>query len=237
VTESGLTSDIRRADRHTFILVPGAGGAATWYWQLVLPLLREAGHEAIPVDLPGADQRAGLPEYAGLVTAAVGGRENVVLVAQSLGGFTAPLVAHMVPVAAIVMVNAMIPIAGETPGAWWDNTGWDRARVDAARRSGYVEAFDLDVYFLHDVPPEIAATGRDWPEADAVFRSTCDFETWPDVTTRVVAGRDDRFFPADFQQRVAGERLGLSPDVLPGGHLIALSRPEELARYLLALPL
>jgi pimeloyl-ACP methyl ester carboxylesterase len=51
---------------------------------------------------------------------------------------------------------------------------------------------------------------------------------------RVVAGADDRLFPAEFQQRLARERLGIEADVLPGGHLIALSQPETLARYLLA---
>jgi hypothetical protein len=48
-----------------------------------------------------------------------------------------------------------------------------------------------------------------------------------------VTGSGDRFFPAEFQQRVARDRLGLDADVLPGGHLIALARPSELANYLL----
>jgi hypothetical protein len=47
-----------------------------------------------------------------------------------------------------------------------------------------------------------------------------------------VAGRDDRFFPLDFQQRVARDRLGLTVDILPGGHLIALSQPLPLAAQL-----
>jgi hypothetical protein len=51
-----------------------------------VPLLREARHEAIAVDLPGDDETAGLPEYTSLVTGAIGGRDDVVLVAQSLGG-------------------------------------------------------------------------------------------------------------------------------------------------------
>ena len=38
----------------TFVLIPGAGGAA-WYWHRVAPLLQDEGHEAIAVDLPGAD--------------------------------------------------------------------------------------------------------------------------------------------------------------------------------------
>ena len=219
----------------SFVLVPGAGGSA-WYWHLVVPLLREAGHEAIAVDLPGDDETAGLPEYADLVTAAIGGRDDVVLVAQSLGGFTAPLAAARSGVRALVFVNAMIPRPGETPGAWWDDTGWDGARVAAAERGGYGTEFDLAVYFLHDVPPEVAAAGEPYqrPEADVVFGSVCDFGSWPAVPIRAVAGADDRFFPAGFQRGLARDRLGIEADVLPGGHLIALSQPGRLAAYLLA---
>jgi hypothetical protein len=49
-----------------------------------------------------------------------------------------------------------------------------------------------------------------------------------------VAGADDRFFPLAFQRRLARDRLGLDVDVLAGGHLLALSQPGPLARYLLA---
>ena len=111
----------------TFVLIPGAGGVA-WYWHLVVPRLQEAGHEAMAVDLPGDDDSAGLPEYTDQVVEAIGDNEDVVLVAQSLGGFTAPLVAATVPVRALVLVNAMIPTPGETPGGWWENTGWSHAR-------------------------------------------------------------------------------------------------------------
>jgi hypothetical protein len=45
------------------VLVPGAGGAA---WSRVVPVLRTLGYVAIAIDLPGADERAGLPEYTGL---------------------------------------------------------------------------------------------------------------------------------------------------------------------------
>ena len=61
----------------TFVLIPGAGGTA-WYWHRVVPLLREAGHEAIPVDLPGEDPAAGLPEYTRLVIDAIGDHDDVV---------------------------------------------------------------------------------------------------------------------------------------------------------------
>jgi pimeloyl-ACP methyl ester carboxylesterase len=221
----------------TFVLIPGAGGDA-WYWHRVAPLLRDAGHDAIAVELPGDDPDAGLSAYADRVLEAIGGRRDVVLVAQSLGGFTAPLVCERAAVRALVLVNAMIPVPGETPGDWGAHTGSGEARKEAARRGGYSETFEDDTYFLHDVPPEVLATGgdRERPEAEAIFANRCDFPAWPAVPTHVIAGRDDRLFPVDFQRRVARERLGVEIDELPGGHLIALSYPRELADRLLAYP-
>jgi pimeloyl-ACP methyl ester carboxylesterase len=219
----------------TFVLVPGAGGVA-WYWHRVVPLLQAAGHDAAAVDLPGDDERAGLATYTDRVIEAIGAHEDVVLVAQSLGGFTAPLVCARAPVRRLVLVNAMIPVPGETPGEWWDHTGSTSARTAAARRSGYSASFDPEIYFLHDVPPEIIASGeaqrRD--EAEIVFTEPCRFGAWPEVPIHVIAGRDDRFFPIDFQRNVARERLHANVDELPGGHLVALSNPRGLADLLLA---
>ncbi|HET6166011.1 MAG TPA: alpha/beta fold hydrolase [Marmoricola sp.] len=221
------------------VLVPGAGGTA-WFWHRVVPLLEEAGHTAAAIDLPGDDEAAGLPEYAELVLAGAAGHDDVVLVGQSIGGFTVPLVARELvargtPPRAIVLLNAMIPAPGETPGAWWDDVDQATARVDAARAGGWSEEFDLDTYFLHDVDPAVAAEGEPYqrPEADVVFSSVCDIGRWPDIPTVVISGADDRFFPLPFQQRIARERLGVEPRVVPGGHLAALSQPGALVDALL----
>jgi pimeloyl-ACP methyl ester carboxylesterase len=217
-----------------FVLIPGAGGMA-WYWHRVVPLLQEAGHEAIAVDLPGDDEKAGLDAYADLVVRAIGDRRDVILVAQSLGGFTAPLVCKRVSPRMLVFVNAMIPLPGETAGAWWGNTGSSPARVAAAKRHGYSEEFDLTTYFFHDVPEDVVrdGAGRERPEAESIFEQRCDFDAWPDVPMHVVVGKDDRFFPHEFQQRVARERLHIDVDEIPGGHLVALSNPRGLADLLL----
>jgi pimeloyl-ACP methyl ester carboxylesterase len=217
-----------------FVLIPGAGGVA-WYWHAVVPELRARGHEAVAVSLPGSDESAGLPEYADAVVAAIGGRRDVVVVAQSMGGFSAPMACARVPVRLLVLVNAMIPLPGETPGDWWDQTGWEQARVAAAQAGGYPAEFDLATYFLHDVPAEVAAAGEEhqYAEADIAFGQPCAIERWPDVPTRVIAGRDDRFFPLEFQRRVARERLGADVDEVPGGHLVALSRPADLTDRLI----
>ena len=218
----------------TFVLIPGAGGIA-WYWRRAVPLLEEAKHEAIAIDLPGDDPQAGLSTYTDRTVAAIGTR-HAILVAQSLGGFTAPLVCERVPVAMLVFVNAMIPVPGETPGEWWGNTGATEARTKAARHGGYSPDFDLATYFLHDLPPDIIKQGEanERSEADSIFGEPCRFGAWPEVPIHVIAGRDDRFFPIEFQRHVARERLDLAVDELAGGHLIALSNPRGLVNQLLS---
>jgi pimeloyl-ACP methyl ester carboxylesterase len=212
-----------------YVLIPGAGGAGS-YWARVIPLLERSGHEVVAVDLPGPDPTAGLAEYADIVVAAAQQFSSVVLVAQSLGGFTAPMAAERLPLQELVLVNAMIPEPGETPGEWGDVTGSAQARERAARLGGYGE-FDLQTYFLHDVDTEgLTEDQRD--ETDTVFGSPCAFTSWPSPT-RVLVGADDRLFPADFQARVAKERLGTDVDIRPGGHLIALAHPEVVADYLM----
>ena len=50
----------------------------------------------------------------------------------------------------------------------------------------------------------------------------------------VLAGRDDRFFPIEFQRRVARERLGKEVQQVPGGLLVVLSNAEGLTARVLA---
>jgi pimeloyl-ACP methyl ester carboxylesterase len=224
----------------TFILIPGAGGSA-WYWHLVAPKLEQRGHEAVPVALPAADDTAGLPEYAAATVRAIGDRDprRVVLVAQSLAGFTAPLVCTQVPVALLVLVNAMIPKPGESPGEWWANTQHDEAKRQQNLRDGRRAGapFDPLEEFFHDVPQPVIdeAWAQGEPrQSGTVFASRCTVKFWPAVPTRVLVARHDRFLPAEFQRRVARERLGISADEMPGGHLVALSQPEKLSARLVA---
>jgi pimeloyl-ACP methyl ester carboxylesterase len=217
----------------TFVLVPGAGGVA-WYWHRVVPLLEESGHDAIAVDLPGDDKQLGLSSNADRVAEAIGSRDAI-LVAQSLAGFTAPLACARTRAQMLIFVNAMIPVPGETAGQWWGNTGATVARAAAAQHAGNSPEFDLATYFLHDVPPDVIrqAETHERAEADIVFGEACRFEGWPDIPIHVIAGRDDRFFPIDFQRRVAKERLRATVDEIAGGHLVALSNPSGLVHQIL----
>jgi pimeloyl-ACP methyl ester carboxylesterase len=208
------------------LLVPGAGGAA-WYWHRVVAELERRGRTAIAVGLPTDDDSAGLAEYAEVVVEAIGDRRPVVLVAQSLGGFTAPLVCERAPVELLILVNAMVPRPGETFNEWWAATGWNDE----------VGEIDMDDAFFHDVPDDVKAeaTKEEPPQSATPLGEPWPLERWPDVPTRFVQGRDDRLFPLAFQRRVARERLGIEVDEVPGGHLVALSRPVELVDTLVAL--
>jgi alpha-beta hydrolase superfamily lysophospholipase len=73
----------------TYALIHGAGDGG-WFWHLVAAELRGRGQEVVAPDLPTEDDAAGLPEYAEAVVEAVGDRGDLIVVAQSFGGFTAP---------------------------------------------------------------------------------------------------------------------------------------------------
>jgi pimeloyl-ACP methyl ester carboxylesterase len=91
---------------------------------------------------------------------------------------------------------------------------------------------------MHDMPDSLAAEmqQRAASQLDERFDDVCTFDSWRSIPIHVVAGRDDRFFPLELlQQRVARERLGVDPVVVSGGHLAALSHPDELAIVLAGL--
>jgi pimeloyl-ACP methyl ester carboxylesterase len=218
----------------TFVLIHG-GGDVGWYWHLVERELRQRGHEAVAPDLPCDDDSAGLGEYANTVVDAIDDRRDLVVVGQSYGGFTAPLVADRLLVDALVLVAGMIPAPGETPADWWDNTGYQQAVQEQARRDGgKTGSVDPFVVFYHDVPRALAeeALSKERSESHTAYHSPWPLDAWPTVPTRFVLCTEDRFFPPDFMRRVVAERLAIIPDEIAAGHCVALSRPRELAEML-----
>jgi SAM-dependent methyltransferase len=219
----------------TFVLIHGAGDVG-WYWHRVEAELRARGHDVVAPDLPAGDESLQLDDYADAVVAAVADRRDLIVVAQSFGGFTAPLVAVRLPVDALVFVAGMIPSPGETPNDWWDRTGYRKAVTEqAARDGGATGNQDPYVSFYHDVPRELAAQAlsneRAHPSA-ACTASPWPLEALPDVPTHFVLCTEDRFFPPEFLRRVVVDRLGIVPDEIAAGHCVALSRPKELADIL-----
>lgn len=225
----------------TVLLIPGAGGQA-WYWHRVVPLL--APHRVVSVDLP-ADSELGLDGYRDLCLAALDSSgsfsEDVVVVGQSMGAYTAALVADSLVQAGrpvrLVFLNAMLPQPGETAGQWWSAVDQSSAAREAALLDGRDPdaEFDLVETFFHDVDPALTAyaleNGRE--QSDVAFGTPFEARDWLSVPTTVIASRDDRLFPLDLQQRLARERLDQEVVVVDGGHLSALSHPDQIAAAIL----
>ena len=200
----------------------------------MVPALRRFGHVPVAVDLPIRDPTAGLAEFTDVVCAALADQDSaqhdgLMIVGQSLGGIVAPLVCERLRAQLLVLLNAMVPMPGESAGDWWTATGHEQARAQYGD-------FDVMRDFFHDVPSDIVAAAFAEPPpggpSERLFADPWPLGHWPSVTTRVLQGTDDRFFPLEFQRRVVRERLGLGLDEMPGGHLLALSQAGELARRL-----
>jgi pimeloyl-ACP methyl ester carboxylesterase len=207
-----------------FAFIHGAGDVG-WYWHLVEAALRERGHATVAPDLPIEDDAAGLSAYADVVVDAIGDLGDVVVVAQSFGGYVAPLVAERVNAHVIVLVAGMVPAPGETAEEMFSNTGWQP-------EPGFEDVRDV---FYHDVPRELAdeALRRgSRRQSDTPGREPWPLPAWPPIPTRYILCRKDRFFPAAWLRPVVEERLGIVPDEIASGHCPALSRPDELARRL-----
>ncbi|MGH9274690.1 MAG: alpha/beta fold hydrolase, partial [Acidimicrobiales bacterium] len=204
----------------TYVLIPGAGGEA-WYWHLVVPLLEAAGHRAVAVDLPASDPHAGLDAYVAAALAAVGEPAgDAVVVGQSLGGFTAPVVAERLGAVELAFVAAMIPKPGETAEGWWGTSGFREVWGD--------QEMDNMEHFFHDLPPALLeeVLERGEPEQTGrVMENPFPLAELPRIRTRGIAATDDRFFPVDFMGRLIRERLGVEPEHVASGHLPALANP------------
>jgi pimeloyl-ACP methyl ester carboxylesterase len=220
----------------TYVLIHGAS-SDSWYWHLVIPELQARGHSVVAPDLPIEDDSAGFCQYADVVIDAIGDRRQLVVVAQSMGGFTAPLVCRRVPVELVILVAAMVPSPGESPGQWWESTGFEEAKRAQDERDGRPSGAGLDplTTFFHDAPADVVAEamGRgERHQSGSPFSQPYPFDGWPAVPTRFLLCRHDRFFPAEFLRRVVTSRLGIVPDEMDGGHLPALSHPAELVARL-----
>jgi pimeloyl-ACP methyl ester carboxylesterase len=169
--------------------------------------------------------RRELSSYADTVVSAIGDRADLVVVAQSFGGYTAPIVCSRVPVELLVLVAAMVPLPGEAAEEMFTNTGYQQAY----KRQQQEDHSDLAVFY-HDVSPDLAAEAlaKGRRQAETPGREPWPLAAWPAVPTKYLLCRNDRLFPGEWTRRVVRERLGLIPDEIDSGHCPALSRPQEL---------
>lgn len=223
----------------TFILIHGAGDVG-WYWHLVEAELRARGHQTVAPDLPAGDDSLTLLDYRDAAVDALHASakqvSDLVVVGQSFGAFTAPLVADRLQAAVLVLVAGMVPAPAEPPDDWWGNVGFTAAVAEQATIDGGLTGNDDPfVAFYADVPRALAEEALNKERAHpspAAGTAPWPLDRWPAVPTRSVVCAQDRFLPPGLQRRLAHDRLGIVPEEIDSGHCVALSRPVELADVL-----
>jgi pimeloyl-ACP methyl ester carboxylesterase len=221
-----------------FVLVHG-GWHGAWCWQPLAAELAGRGHTAVTPELPIGDPDAGAAAYAEAVLAALPAGEPT-LVAHSLAGLVAPLVAAARPVRRIVYLAAMLPEPGrsvdERARAGQRMTRRGIGRGQTAHPDGSTEwrpAAAVETLYP-DSPPERAA----WAAARLRrqhWRITAEpspLVDWPAVPSTYLLCRDDRVIDVDWARAEAPRQAGVVE--LPGDHSPFLARPAELADLLLA---
>ncbi len=222
----------------TIALVHGVCAGA-WCWEPLIPMLIEAGHKPIAVDLPSQDTTATFSDYAQVVVEALAGSDDdVVLVGHSTGGLTIPLVAEQRPVRELVYVCGAIPVPGKSVA----DTGVEWRSVDPTEWQTYGEDGSFSIspdgfrrHVCQDVEPTLLddAIAQLRPQSLTPFTEPCPLTSFPSVPSRYILCRDDHIVSPDWSRKASPERLGVQPIELPGSHSPMASRPGELVSVLL----
>jgi pimeloyl-ACP methyl ester carboxylesterase len=226
----------------TFALVHGAwlGG---WSWDAVAPLLRQAGHQVVAVDLPAEDGAATFETYAEVVCAALGeATDDVIAVGHSYGGNTIPLVATRRPVRHLVYVAALVPEIGRSmvdqmrDDPEMLNPAHLRAlsKPDDQLRRHWADLAAARELICHDCDDPTAAQtiGRLRPQCLRPGMLPSPLDAFPAVPATYVVCDADRFVGPGWSRRVARGRLGADIVELSSGHSPMLSQPRALADVL-----
>jgi pimeloyl-ACP methyl ester carboxylesterase len=229
----------------TYALVHGAWHGA-WCWERLTPLLQQAGHDVVTMDLPCEDGAATFDSYADVVCAALTGcDDDVVLVGHSYGGNTVPLVAARRPIRHLVYLCAMIPDIGRSLFDQLSdelemlNPAYEQALSVPDEQLRQVWA-DLDIacamfYGDCDEPTAKAALDRLRPQSACPAILPCSLTEFPPVKTTYVVCSDDQMLRPEWSRQTARERIGAELIELPGDHSPFYSRPSVLADVLLGL--
>ena len=224
-----------------------AAGGGAWCWDLLAAELARRGHTGpSPRTCPPATRARERPSTPRSVTAALAGEtalageRDVVLVAHSLAGLCAPLVAAAGAGAPVVYLAAMLPEPGRSvderarEGDRQTRRGIGRGQtVNDGRVDAWIPQAAIE-WLYPDSPPAAAraAAARLRPQHWRITAEPSPLTEWPDVPARYLLCRDDKVIDADWARAAAPRHAELVE--LPGDHSPFLARPAELADLLLA---
>jgi pimeloyl-ACP methyl ester carboxylesterase len=217
----------------TFALVHGQcqGG---WCWNLLVDELARRGHESVAPDLPCDDTTATWDTFAEVITNALSGVDDPVLVGHSLGAMTIALVARRRPVKLLVYLCPSTPVATPSPGMppSFQEATRDVGKSDELGRDWWQPEEAARLIYRH-LDPALAtwAAERLRPEAD---HGTFPLPAPPKLPSVYFYATDDEIYTPESRRWAARNIFGVEPIEIAGGHFPMLERPSELADLLVA---
>lgn len=237
---------------HPVLLIHGAWQGA-WVWDGLLPVLAEAGHRPLAIDLPGNGTDATPPEtvtfgdhLAAGASALASFDAPAVIVAHSGGGVLATALAETNPdrVSALVYVAGMMLPSGMTfPEFTAPFVARDpkflgiSTHLEAMPNASAVPPGAATDIFYHDVPAEAAraAAGRLTPQGEAVRAPRVHWTAGRAgrVCRHYIRCGKDRSVLPDVQDEMLRRWPGATVATLDCGHAPMLAAPESLSAELL----
>lgn len=235
----------------SIVLVPGAwlGG---WVWDAVTGPLRAAGHDPVPVTLPGLAERAGpaspevdLDTHAEDLIRLLADRDlrEVTLVGHSYGGFPVTLAADRAPerVARVIYLDSGAPPDGFSQLDMFEPAEQAELRAQAAAADGMLPpppwdpAQDPDNLAGLDPAALALLRQRSTPQPFATYTQPArrtDGPTPPAALIACILPLDQVRAMIDAGVPIFAPLAGAALRELPTGHWPMLSEPDRLAELI-----
>jgi pimeloyl-ACP methyl ester carboxylesterase len=202
-------------------------------WSKVIPILQNAGHKVIAVQLPLhslADDIATVKRAIDLVGA------PVILVGHSYGGFVITNAAYNNPnVKGLVYIAAFAPNEGQSLGNFVDATKLPKGFL-VVDSGGFI-------YINPEIFPQAVAPDADLAQAKVMAATQKPYNqsilaeksgppAWKQLPTWYQISENDRLIPPDVE-RMFAKQINATTISLPSSHASPVSHPNEVAQLIL----
>ena len=229
---SGMNATTTNATNMNIVLVHGTyvDGSS---WSKVIPILQNAGHKVIAVQLPLhslADDVATVKRAIDLVGA------PVLLVGHSYGGFVITNAAYNNPnVKGLVYVAALAPKEGQTLSNFIDFTKFPKGfLVFDSGGFVYINPKMFGQALAQDTDPaqaKVLATEQK-PFSKSILAEKSGPPAWKQLHSWYQVSENDHAIPPD-AERMFAKQINATTISLPSSHASPLSHPNEVSKLIL----
>jgi pimeloyl-ACP methyl ester carboxylesterase len=228
--QPGVTQNM--SNTTNIVLVHGAWADAS-SWSKVIPMLRDAGHKVIAVQLP----EHSLVDDVETVKRAIehiGG--PVTLVGHSYGGAVITNAGYNNPnVTGLVYIAAFAPDEGQSLSDFIDVTNLPPGFLQFDKGGfAYINPAMFHEGFIQDVTPTEAAILAivQKPAHQAILADKSGPPAWKQLPTWYQVSENDRIIPPDVQRTFA-QQMNATTISLNASHASYVSQPTEIADFIL----